>query len=569
MPRDLSTMAMVVAMVCAGAQVSAQDGARLDGLIHEAVQRYAAAVPEAPAGATRTLTLDEATAIALSRNLDIVVQRASPETYDLQLAGLKAGYLPTVTSLLGSLRQVATPTTSLIGGQRVTTTTSTFNAALGENLPWGGGRVQVNWENDRVATNNFLYNFNPAFNTTLRAQVAQPLLRGLHTDSLRQQLAVAKANRDISDAQLKQTVTNTVAAVRNAYWDLVFAIDSIQVAQKSVALAHQLVEENRKRVEYGTLTRLDVLTSESQEATSRHALVNAEGDRRTAEIALKRLLVAGRDDALWQAVLDPIDRPAETAQVIDVEAAIRRALADRTDLVQAKRQEAANQATLSYLRDQARPQADLVATYALAGVGGTQLLRGGNDPAAIFTGPVIGRIPGGFADALGGLSRARYPTWGVSLNVGYPIGFSQARAEAARAKVQERQVEAEIRQIEVQVVTEVTNAAIQVRNSFDAVQSAKVARDVARQRLDAEEKKYAAGVSTNYQLVQVQRDLADAENTALRAEVTYRKALVEFERAQQTTLQASGVTIVSPAVVSPGTGSGVPASPAPSGAFIQ
>ena len=123
--------------------------------------------------------------------------------------------------------------------------------------------------------------------------------------------------------------------------------------------------------------------------------------------------------------------------------------------------------------------------------------------------------------------------------------------------------------LEVQVVTEVTDAAIAARNAFDEIETSKQAQDLAAQKLDAEQKKFGVGLSTNYLVVQAQKDLADARNAVLRAEITYQKALVDFDRAQQTTLQSAGVTVISPtASGGPATGSGRPANAAPSGGFL-
>jgi outer membrane protein TolC len=162
-----------------------------------------------------------------------------------------------------------------------------------------------------------------------------------------------------------------------------------------------------------------------------------------------------------------------------------------------------------------------------------------------------------------------YPTWGIAVTVNYPVGQSAARADAARAKLQIGQVETELHRIEVGVVTDVTNAAVNVRNNVDNVQTAITARELAEQQLDAEQKRFAAGISTNFQVVQAQKDLTDARNAELQAQVSYRKSLVEFDRVQQTTLQAAGVTLVSPSIGLPAVGSGRAASAAPSGAFIQ
>jgi outer membrane protein len=573
--------ALAAAIVLAATAARAQQvspASSLDGLVRQAAERFARTRGSGPtpapgeqqsaAGPTRSLTIDEAVKLALDKNLDIAVQRLAPQMYDFSLASVKAAYLPTFTTLIGDQHQTAVPVSLLTGGQQVTTSTGTVNGQFTQNLPRGGGNVNATWNNNRVFTNSFFYNYNPAYNATLTAQYTQPLLRGLHVDAARQQLAVTRVNRAISDLQLKTTITNTVTSVRDAYWDLVLAVESIEVAKASVDLAHQLVDENQKRVQAGAMTRLDLVTATSQEATDRHALVLAEGTRRTTELALKRLLVAGPDDELWRAVIEPVDRPEDRPQPIDLEAGLRRALSERTDLAQAKQQVAANDATIRYLRDQTRPQADLVASYALAGLGGTQLVRETSGPSP-FTAPVVATIPGAYGNALSSLLGNNYPTWGIALNVTYPVGYSAARAEAARAQIQASQVVAQTHLLEVQVVTEVTDAAIAARNAFDEIETAKQAQDLAAQKLDAEQRKFGVGLSTNYLVVQGQKDLADARNAVLRAEIMYQKALVDFDRAQQTTLQTAGVTVISLAAPGvPATGSGRPATAAPGGGFI-
>jgi len=541
---------------------------QVDGLIRQAVERFEQARQGASSEATveQSLSLDDAVKMALEKNLDIAVQRLNPQTYDLAIASVKAAYLPTVTSLIGRQSQASPPVSLLTGGAQVSASTATVNGQLTQNIAKGGGNLSVTWNNNRLFTNSVFYNYNPAFNSTFSAQYTQPLFRGLHADSARQQLEVTKVNRAISDLQLQATVTNTLTSVRSAYWDLVQAVQAVEVAKTSVELAQKLVDDNQKRVQAGTMTRLDLLTATSQEAADRHALVLAEGTRRTAELALRRLIVGGANDPTWRTVINPTDRPDDSPREIDLDRAVRRALEERTDLAQAKQQVTANDATLRYLLDQTRPQVDLVGSYALAGLGGARIIRSGND---IINSPIVGTLPGAFGNALGSLLGFDYPTWGVAVNVTYPIGYSAARAEAARAEIQVSQAAAQTRQLEVQVITDITNAAIAVRNTFDEIEPAKQARDLAEQRLDAEQKKFGVGMATNYLVVQAQKDLADARNALLRAEISYQKSLVDFDRAQQTTLQAAGVTIVSTTgLLIPSVGSGRPVVSAPSGAFI-
>src|SRR5207237_6743959 len=186
---------------------------------------------------------------------------------------------------------------------------------------------------------------------------------------------VTKSTRAIADVQWRAAVTNSPSNVRNASWDYVFAVQSVEVAQKSVALAEQLVKDNQTRVEVGTMAPIDVVQAQSQAATARQNLAVAQQAMRTGELAVKRLIVSGTEDPNWSVQIDPIDRPDFVAQSIDVEAAVRRALSERTDLDIARKNIASNDVTLPYLQDQLKPQADLSLNYIPQGVGGTELFR--------------------------------------------------------------------------------------------------------------------------------------------------------------------------------------------------
>ncbi len=226
-PRAVRMVALCAAaslLTVIAAQAQPPPASSLDDVVRQAAERFARTGHRAPAphrgdpqpaaGPALSLTLDEAVKMALDKNLDIAVQRLNPQTYDFALASVKAAYLPTVTSLIGDEHQTATPTTLLTGGRQVTTHTGTVNGQLTQNLPRGGGSLNATWNNNRVFTNSFFYNYNPAFNVNLSAQYTQPLLRGLRADAARQQLAVTRVNRAISDLQLQTTITNTLTSVR-------------------------------------------------------------------------------------------------------------------------------------------------------------------------------------------------------------------------------------------------------------------------------------------------------------------------------------------------------------------
>lgn len=487
------------------------------------------------------LRMEDAVQRALDRNLDIAVERLNPQTFDLSIAGLEANYRPTLTSTVGYRDANQFTRSQTAGADILTTATLTGNTGLLQNFKWGGGSASVAFNNNRLEQSDRFATRNPTINTFFTASLVQPLLRGFRTDNTRAQLRITRINQNISESQLRATVTNTLSGVRNAYWDLVYAVQAVDVARRSLQLAEQLVSDNQVRVEIGTLAPIDVLQAEAEAANRRQVLAAAESTWQTAELSLKRLIVSGTDDDLWRAQISPVDRPPYLPEPIDVEAAIVHALQQRTDLEQARDQLEGNNVSVQLLRDQTLPAVDLSASYGLAGIGGTQFVR---DPGAQLGSPPTLTIPSGYGDALRTLRNLDAPTWSLQVNVSYPIGTSAADANLARARLQTQQAQAQIKALELQVATEVTTIALQIQNNLKRVEAAQAARELAERQLDAENSKFEVGMSTNYFVVQAQRDLSDAQNAELRAQLDYRKALVDFERVQQTALSRAGITVV-------------------------
>jgi outer membrane protein TolC len=535
----------------AGAQTDA-DRVRLDDIAREAAREFAAAgsstldqtrptAPAPPAGTQVELTLDEATARALERNLDIAVERLNPQTFDLNIARIRAAYRPTATSTISQFSRIQPPTSTLNGGTVVDNTTTTYNSGIFQQVPWGGGAFAFQFNNNKQVTSNNLVNYNPAYNNNFAMTLTQPLLRGFLIDNNRQQLVVTALNRDASEIELRGTIATTLANVRNAYWELVFAIQALEVARGSLDLASKLVADNRARVEVGALAPLDVVQAQAEEATRVQALAQADAQERTSELALKRLIVSGTDDPLWNVGITPVDRPTFLPEPLDVQSAVRKALDNRTDLQIARKTIESNDVTLKYMRNLTLPALDLTAMYGANGLGGTQFRRTGSG----VTSQIVGTVPGGYGDAWRTLTGRDYPTWNLALNLSYPIGPSAQDAQVARAKVQLNQSAAQLRSLELQVATDVTNAALQVQSGLTRYQAATVARSLAQQRLDAEQSRFEVGLSTNFLVVQAQRDLATAQNTELRALLDYRKALVDYERAQETPInRGAGVMTI-------------------------
>ena len=532
--RHLISIPMLALATTAGAQ-SSDDGR--GGLATQAAARLA--VIQTPGNGPRSdLTLEDAIARALERNLDIAVERLNPQVVDLTLAQQLSAYRPTFDTSLSNNSRTNPSSTQLDGGEAVVSETAVANTGITQAMAWGGGRYEVNFNNNRSTSTNAFSSFNPSYRSTFQASYTQPLLRGFVIDQTRQQIQVTRINRDIADIDLRQTMTNTVSSVRNAYWDLVYATQTLAVQQQALELAETLIRDNEARVEIGTMAPIDVVQARSEAAARRQTLAQAEQNLATSELALKQLIVSGTDDEYWAATLNPVDLPTLDPEPIDLEAAIRLALEERTDIARSRRQLDINNVNLSAMRNNTLPSVDLVGSYQLQGQGGTRFERSG------LGGDVFSQIPGGIGDAFDQLFDASFPVWTVQLNVSYPIGQSAADAAYARARIQVQQVQAQLRQLGLQVATEITNAVLQIQGISRRIEASIAARELAEEQLAAEQSKFGAGMSTNFFVVQAQRDLATAQDTELRAILDQQKALVEFDRVQRTSLSQAGISIV-------------------------
>lgn len=464
------------------------------------------------------LTADEAVARALERNVTLASQRLTPQTFDYSLAATRAFYRPNLTSLYSSQSQTQLTRLTIDGGDKVNNDTANWNAGVAQNVPWYGGNYSVNWQNNRIASTQNNATFNPSYGATFQAVYTQPILANRKIDNTRTTLLTTAIQQDVAELDLQATTASTVAQVRNAYYELVFAILNLENQRASLDLASKLVQDNRARVEIGTMAPIDIVQAQAEEATRRQNLVNAEATLQFTELQLKQLIVSGTDDPLWTATLNATDRPAPGSEAIDLEAAVRNALANRTDMQTAKKNIDSANITLRSLNNQTLPTLNLQGTYRLDGRGGTP-----SDPLI---------SPTSWWNALGGIGAVDAPTWTVLMNFSYPIGTSAAEANKARQQIIIRQNQTAIKATELQIATDVTGAAIAIRNSLEAIQAATAARELSIKRAEAAQSKLDVGMATNFEVVQAQRDLADARNRELREHLNYRRALVDFQRTQ-------------------------------------
>jgi outer membrane protein TolC len=485
----------------------------------------AAPVPPPDPRPVLSLSLQDAVARTLEHNVDIAVQRYEPEDAAEAVRQLRGFYDPLLTSTIRRSSSTNPAADFFSGAAKVESDVNLYNFGVQQQLPTGGF-FRADFNNNKTETNSSFSFFNPSNRSNLDLQAVQPLLRDFAIDGQRLQIRVAKRSREISDVQFRQTVVNTVAGVKQLYYDLIYAIDNLDAQRKSLALAKKLLDENQIKVRVGTMAPLDVVAAESEVAGREEAVIVAEAALLDAEDDIRRSIFDNNAGENWTYHIVPTDRPTADPTPVDTDGAVRKALENRTDIVAARKSLENAFDNQRFARNQTLPTVDLTASYGTVGQAGVQVRDADGNPLPT-------PVPGGFGDAISDVFGRDFPTWSIGINVSYPILNRSAKAQAARARLSREQQETSLRRLEIQITQEVRSAARAVETNFKRVQSTQAARVLQERRLDAEEKRFAAGMSTNFLVTQSQRDLAVAEVAELRAIADYRKSIVNFERAQE------------------------------------
>jgi outer membrane protein len=533
--------ALSLSAVSASGQQLSASGQQQPVSLRLAVQTAAQGVALQPGETVRRISIDEAVRLAMEENLGIKIQRFDPQIQDTGISLSQSLWRPNFSTTINRQAQTQASTSAISGGAtQVNSATFATGIGLNQTLPWGGNYT-ANWNSSRFTTTSLIQNFSPQISSNLNLQYTQPLLRNFQIDNIRQQVALSKKARDLSDIQLFGVVTQTLRNVRNAYWDLSYAINNLKAQQESLALSQQSLKDNQKRVEIGTMAPIDIVQAQAEVANNESSVILAEAAIKNAQDVLRSLILDPRSPDVWNVVFEPSDAPSFDARALDLDAAVRNALDKRADMRSAKNAVEQSDINVKYYGNQIKPDLNANVGYNPVGIGGTQLssvdfqqIGAGLTPTRTI---VSDR---GFGSVLGDVFASQFPTWTFGVTIGYPLGANTAHANLARVKLEYDQAQAQMKNLEMVITTQVRAAARGVQTNQQLVGSARASRELQEKKLEAEEKKLAAGMSSPFFVVQAQRDLSLARTVEIRAISDYNKSLVDFEAVQQVPLNGGG-----------------------------
>lgn len=519
----------------------------------------------------KPLSLREALELALSNNKDIEVARSNVKIAEFDLQGARGVYDPRLSSLSYYERSVTPSSSVLSAGSNgaVTQTDYTGTFRFEGLVPKYGGGYRVDFSSIRLTTNNQFTALNPSYPTALTFSYTQPLWRGFHFDINRRQIEVARKNLSLTDAQFRQRTIETITAVQRAYWDLVYALRNLQIQRDAVRDARTQLDHNKRLVEEGVLAPIDVVAANAQVSGYEQSVYSALEDVSRTENNLKNLIAEDRNAPIWTSSLVPTDAVDLVPPAITLPDAMQAALDNRPELKQSDVVREINELDQRYYREQTKPQVDLIGTYGVVGLSGSLDTSGANPLTAssertrLKINEIISALPnstiqplpppapltvpdnllGGYGQSLLNLGANRYNNFRVGVQLSLPLKNRTAEAQLGRSLVEGQRIQTQREQLEQLVQVDVRNALQLVRTAESRLRAASVARDASEQQYQSEQRRFDAGQSTLFLVLERQTALTTARGNELRAQTDLNKAIAELQRATGNALQANNVVV--------------------------
>ena len=529
------------------------------------------AVPRVGVDESRPLALPlfDAVKMALEQNCDIEVERINVRQAEYDLFAAR-GTMDVSLGATSFYEHKTVPVGSLLaGGPNGTLTTKTLNYDFSaQQLLPTGAQWLAGLTNTRADTNSQFVSLNPQYNTALNVQIRQPILRNFSIDDARRRIQIAKRRLDLSDSQFRQKAIDIVARVQRSYWDLVFALRDVQIQRESVELARTQLERNRRMVNEGTLAPIELVSVEAELEKRNENVLSATETVTRAENALKQLVLGGRDSSVWNQPVIPTEAPDLRGTSVALTDAVAAALANRPELAQNNLQQEINKVELKFFDNQTKPQIDLIASYTSTGLSGAKLLT--PNPFTSTTGLLLDRVNilsglagipaipvppssnlpdflvGGYGQSLQNLFSNDFRTLRFGVAFSFPLRNRTAEGQLGRVVAEGRKIGSQRKIIEQSIELEVRNALQGVETGRQRVETARASREAAEKQSESETRRFQAGLSTTYFVLERQNALSQAKGRELKAMTDYSKAVTELQRVMGTTLSSANVEVGSP-----------------------
>ena len=491
---------------------------------------------------TLQLSLRDVIESTLKNNVSIAVQQFQSQIRKEEIITEEANFDPSLSfetkwedSTLQTASAFANPLTTK-------NTSQSWEVGFDQKLKLGT-EYELTFKGQKDKTNSTFIGLNPLYTTQAELSLTQPLLKNFGFDINMSNIYIAKNKLDISDFEFKDKVIEVITEAENVYWDLVFSREDLKVQQKSVQRAKDLERRVKAQVEVGTLAPLEILQAQSEVASREEAVISARKLIQDNQDNLKNILNISFDSSEGMKEIQPLDSPKFLVEApVLLKESIVVALKNRPDYLSRKKELDNKNIEVKFNENQLYPSLDLVTSFALNGISGSEI------PVSNFNPPpptIISPFGGSYGRSIDRAFSGDFPSWEAGLVFKYPLGNRAAKSRLAVSKLEVAQLLMDIKDLEKTIVVEVREAARQINTDKKRVQAARVARRLAEEKLSAEEKKFEVGLSTSFNVLEFQTDLAEEQSKELKAIIDFNKSKINLRKVLATTLEKYNIQMAS------------------------
>jgi len=484
-----------------------------------------------------SLTLEDSIVQALRNNLNVAVEVLTPELASASVSRARQFFMPTFQIDLTGNRYEQLSSGPFQAADKYINKSTGSTATIDQQIPFGG-RFTASLSYDYSKSNQLFQSFNPSYQSRLNFVLTQPLLKNFGWAISRREIIVALNSLDVSRSQFKTVLINMVYSVEAAYWNLVYSVENLKTLEQALQSGRDLLAKTKREVQVGTKAPIEVLNAEATVARREADILQAEAMVKRSQDQLKTLLNQGGDPSAKGQNLRPADTPSFKPFTITLDEAFEKAMARRPDIEVAKSTIETKRINFRYAKNQRLPQLDLQLVKTSPGLSGQQFIY---DPDNPFLPPTPGD-PGSASEAFRNAFKFLYNNWTAGLTLTIPFGDVVGRANYTYAKLDLEQTQARLKNQEQQIYLEVSDAVLTLETAAKSVDAYRIARELAEKQLEAEMKKLAVGMSTNYFVLTYQDALASARSLELRALVDYNVAVANIAKVTGSTLETRNIT---------------------------
>jgi len=486
----------------------------------------------------KRLTLKDAIFHALKNNVDLQVQKSDTHLALESLKINKAIFIPNLNMSGNTEKQIRPSTNSLEGVDKVENQTKSLSFNITQRLPYGGS-LSLAMGNSSQEVNTLNQLVSPYLSTYAGFQLEQALLKDGGKLATKYQIYISSNDLKISKFRLQEQLLQLIYDVESAYWELVYAYQNMETVKMAMNRAKDLLRQNEIKVKVGTAAPIEILSSKAEVARNESSLIQAERTIQTREENLKRILnMSKNNDALI-----PLDTPQVEAIKGDFNEFLLEALNNRLDIKRAKLDLESNNIRVRYAKNQVLPTLNLQATYYTYGRGGTPWIFPRDippyDPNFYRTPDEANKLT--IWDAWNETFNMKNKNYSVSLNLRIPLWFAAEKAQLAQAKINLKKTMLQYESTENTVYSEVKEVIKELESNKKLVEAQKISEQLETENLKAEEKKLSVGLSTNFNVLDVQRRLADTQTAVLRSIIDFTLTRAKINRTLNRTFNEYGI----------------------------